>query len=45
VYISNPPWVSRVPVTSRHSRNKAVEKNPTMLPFSLLDEMGATMLE
>jgi hypothetical protein len=32
VYISSPPWVPGVPVAaSRHSCNKAVEKNPTVL--------------
>ena len=42
VYISSPPWVPGVPVASRHSCNKAVEKNPTMLHFSLLDEVSTT---
>jgi hypothetical protein len=32
VYIGSPPWVPRVLVAaSRHSCNKAVEKNPTVL--------------
>jgi hypothetical protein len=43
VYISSPPWVSRVPIASRHSRNKAVEKNPTVLHFFLLDEVSAAL--
>jgi hypothetical protein len=42
VYISTPPWVPGVPVASRRSRNKAVEKNPTVLRFSLPDEVSAT---
>jgi hypothetical protein len=33
VYISSPPWVPWVPIASRRSCNKAVEKNPTMLHF------------
>jgi hypothetical protein len=34
---------SRVPVASRRSCNKAVEKNPTLLCFSLPDEVSATV--
>jgi len=33
VYISSPPWVPRIPVASRLSCNKAVEKNLTVLHF------------
>jgi hypothetical protein len=40
VYISSPPWVPRVPVASRRSYNKAVEKNPTVLRFSLPDKVS-----
>jgi hypothetical protein len=42
VYISSLPWVSGVPIASRRPRNKAVEKNLTVLRFSLPDEVGAT---
>jgi hypothetical protein len=35
VYISSPPWVPGVPIAPRRSRNKAVEKNQTVLRFSL----------
>ena len=44
VYISSPPWVPGVPVASRHSCNKAVEKNPTVLCFSLWDVVSATFV-
>ena len=33
-----------VPVASRHSCNKAVEKNPTVLCFSLWDVVSATFV-
>jgi hypothetical protein len=33
VYITSPPWVPGVPVASRTSCNKAVDKNPTVLCF------------
>jgi hypothetical protein len=33
VYMSSRHWVPRVPVASRSSCNKAVEKNPTVLRF------------
>jgi hypothetical protein len=33
VYISSPPWVPGIPVASRRSCNKAVEKNLTVLRF------------